>query len=163
MATYPQADYETYFNAPVDSRTYESIADEIKKYVDGMKTGDAMNFVLHFVQKSFIYERDNQQFGREKVMFATETLYFDKSDCEDRAVLYSYLIEELFGIPVVGVKYSNHMATAIYAPMSGDIVKVGKRELVVADPTYINANIGQSMAKYKSILPESFIIVKVNL
>ncbi len=160
MATYPQADYETYFNAPLDSRTYKSIASDIKKYVDGKKAGDAMNFVLHFVQKSFKYERDNQQFGREKVMFATETLYFDKSDCEDRAVLFSYLIKELFNIGVVGVKYKDHMATALYIPMSGDSVMAGQRKLVIADPTYINASIGQSMYKYKSIRPESFIVVK---
>ncbi|MDA3908828.1 MAG: hypothetical protein PF437_07050 [Sulfurimonas sp.] len=160
MATYPQADYETYFNAPVDSRTYESIAKSIKKYVDGKKAGDAMNFVLHFVQKSFEYERDNQQFGREKVMFATETLYFDKSDCEDRAVLFSYLVKELFNVSVVGVKYKDHMATALYVPMSGDSVKAGKRKLVLADPTYINASIGQSMPKYRSLIPESFVVVQ---
>ncbi|WP_415398020.1 hypothetical protein [Sulfurimonas sp. CS5] len=160
MATYPQADYETYFNAPVDSRTYESIANDIKKYVDGKKAGDAMNFVLHFVQKSFKYERDDQQFGREKVMFANETLYFDKSDCEDRAVLFSYLVKELFGVSVVGVKYKDHMATALYVPMSGDSVKAGKRKLVLADPTYINSSIGQSIPKYKSLIPESFVVVK---
>jgi hypothetical protein len=160
MATYPQADYETYFNAPIDSRTYESIANDIKKYVDGKKAGDAMNFVLHFVQKSFKYERDNQQFGREKVMFASETLYFDKSDCEDRAVLFSYLVKELFGVGVVGVKYKDHMATALYVPMSGDSVKAGQRKLVIADPTYINSSIGQSMPKYKSLKPESFVVVK---
>jgi hypothetical protein len=160
MATYPQADYETYFNAPIDSRTYESIAKEIKKYVDGKKAGDAMNFVLHFVQKSFKYERDDQQFGREKVMFADETLFFDKSDCEDRAVLFSYLIKELFGIGVVGVKYKDHMATALYVPMDGDSVKAGQRKFILADPTYINASIGQSMPKYKALMPESFVVVK---
>jgi hypothetical protein len=160
MATYPQADYETYFNAPLDNRTYESIAKGIKKYVDGKKAGDAMNFVLHFVQKSFKYERDKQQFGREKVMFANETLYFDKSDCEDRAVLFSYLVKELFGIGVVGIKYKDHMATALYVPMDGDSVKAGQRKFVVADPTYINSSIGQSMPKYKSIIPDSFVKIK---
>lgn len=160
MATYPQADYETYFNAPLDSRTYASIAKDIKKYVDGKKAGDAMNFVLHFVQKSFKYQRDNAQFGREKVMFAAETLYFNKSDCEDRAVLYSYLIKELFGVGVIGVKYKDHMATALYVPMSGDSVKAGQRKFVVADPTFINASIGQSMPKYKSVRPDSFVSIK---
>ncbi|WP_294966840.1 hypothetical protein [Sulfurimonas sp.] len=160
MATYPQADYETYFNSPLETMTYNSIARDLKKYVDGKKAGDAMNFVLHFVQKSFKYERDNQQFGREKVMFANETLYFNKSDCEDRAILFSYLIKELFGVGVVGVKYKDHMATALYVPMSGDSIKAGQRKLVLADPTYINASIGQSMPKYKSIIPDSFVVVK---
>ncbi len=160
MATYPQADYETYFNAPMNSRTYQSVANDLKKYIDGMRASDAINFVLHFVQKSFKYERDNEQFGREKVMFALETLYYDKSDCEDRAILFSYLIKELFGVSVVGLKYKDHMATALYIPMSGDSVKVGERKLIIADPTYINATIGQSMPKYRSKKPESFIFLK---
>lgn len=162
MATYPQADYATYFNAPVENETYKSLAKGLKQYVDSKHISDAMNFVLHFVQNAFIYERDDEQFGREKVMFAEETLYYDKSDCEDRAVLYAYLVKELFGISVIGVKYKDHMATALYVPMEGDAIKENGKKFVIADPTYINASIGQSMPKYKSIRPESFIVVRNN-
>lgn len=160
MKTYPQADYETFFNAPVDSRTYKSIATALKKYIDGKQASDAMNFILHFVQKSFKYSKDNAQFHREKVMFAQETLYFNKSDCEDRAVLFSYLIKELFGISVIGVHYKGHMATALYVPMKGDYVKAGSRKFVVADPTYINSNIGQSMPQYRNKIPKDFIRIQ---
>lgn len=160
MATYPQADYETFFNAPVDDATYKALAASLKKYIDGKQASEAMNFILSFVQKSFVYEQDDQQFGREKVMFAQETLYFSKSDCEDRAILYSYLIKELFHVPIVGVKYDDHMTTALYVPMDGDKVNFESRQFVVADPTYINANIGMSMPKYKAIKPQSFVVVK---
>ncbi|WP_373072901.1 hypothetical protein [Sulfurimonas sp.] len=160
MGTYPQADYETFFNAPLEDATFAQLAEAIKKHVDGKKMSEALNFVLHFVQKSFKYEMDNQQFGREKVMFAQETLYYDKSDCEDRAVLFSKLVKKLFGVNVVGVKYKDHMATALYIPMDGDYVKAGSKKFVLADPTYINSSIGQSMPKYKPKKPESFIVVK---
>ena len=160
MATYPQADYDTFFNAPMDEISYANIARDIKKHIDGMKASVALNFVLSFVQNAFVYERDNQQFGREKVMFAQETLYFKKSDCEDRAILFSYLVKELFGYSVVGVKYKDHMATALYIPLEGDSVKVGRKKYVIADPTYINSNIGQSMPKYRSVRPESFIALR---
>lgn len=160
MATYPQADYETFFNAPMSKKTYEDIARDIKKYMDTKTSSVAINFVLNFVQKAFGYERDQEQFGREKVMFAEETLYYKKSDCEDRAVLFANLVKKLFGISVVGVKYKDHMATALYIPMKGDTVKANGRRFVIADPTYINANIGQSMPKYKSKQPESFIVVR---
>ena len=160
MATYPQADYETFFNAPLEYRTYKSIAISLKKYIDGKKASDALNFVLNFVQKAFQYERDNKQFGREKVMFAQETLFFDKSDCEDRAVLFSYLVKELFSIGIIGVKYKNHMATALNVPIEGDTVRVGAKKFVLADPTYINATIGMSMLEYKKVKPQSYVIVK---
>ena len=160
MATYPQADYETYFNAPMQEETYKEIAKGLKEYVDGMQASVAINFVLNFVQNAFKYERDKDQFNREKVMFAQETLYYDKSDCEDRAVLFSYLVKKLFKIGVIGVKYKDHMATGLSIPMSGDSVNVGNKKYVIADPTYLNANIGQSMPKYKSIIPQSFIMVQ---
>ncbi len=162
MATYPQADYETFFNAPIDEMSYISIAKDIKLHTDGKHASVAINFVLNFVQKAFIYERDNQQFGREKVMFAQETLFYEKSDCEDRAVLFSNLIKEIFGYSVVGVKYRDHMATALYIPIQGDSVKVGRKKYVIADPTYINSNIGQSMPKYRAKKPESFIFLNTN-
>jgi len=162
MATYPQADYETFFNAPMEEGVYLSIAKDIKKYIDGKHASEGINFVLNFVQKAFVYEIDDLQFGREKVMFAEETLYYKKSDCEDRAILFSYLVKKLFGISVIGVKYKDHMATALYIPMKGDSVKDGKRRYVIADPTFVNANLGQSMPKYKSIRPESFIKVEKN-
>lgn len=157
MATYPQADYETFFNAPLEGKTYMDVAAGLKKYIDGMKASDAINFVLHFVQNSFKYETDEQQFSREKVMFAEETLVYDKSDCEDRAVLFTYLMKNLLSVSAVGVKYKDHMATALAIPMIGDSVKYGSRKLVIADPTYVNSNIGDSMLKYRSIIPESFI------
>jgi len=159
MATYPQADYETYFNAPMSSTVYDQIASDMKKYLNQKHSSHAINFVLNFVQKAFEYERDQQRFAREKVMFPDETLYYDKSDCEDRAILFAYLVRKLFKISVIGVKYKDHMATALYIPMKGDSVKVGGRKFIIADPTYVNANIGQSMPKYKSTIPQNFIML----
>ena len=49
------------------------------------------------------------------------------------------------------------MSTALYIPLTGDSVKIGSRKYVIADPTYINANIGMNMPKYKNIQPDTFI------
>jgi hypothetical protein len=127
--------------------------------LDYKQASTAINFILNFVQNAFVYEVDNKQFGYEKVMFAQETLYYDKSDCEDRAVLFSYLVTKLFGFSVVGVKYKDHMATAIYIPLKGDSVNIKSKKYVIADPTYVNASVGQSMPQYRSIKPDKFIKV----
>jgi len=160
MATYPQVDYKVFFNAPLETVTYENIVDGLKPYIKNKKASESLNFLLSFVQKAFKYERDDEQFGHEKVMFADETLYYKASDCEDRAVLYARLIKDLFGIGVVGVKYKDHMSTALHIPMQGDSVKVSGERYVIADPTYINASLGKSIPKYRSIMPESFIHVR---
>ena len=159
MSTYPQADYETFFNTPLETETYRDIAIELKKHINAKQASVALNFVLNFVQNAFTYQVDSQQFGREKVMFAQEVLYYDKSDCEDRAILFSYLVKKLFNISVVGVKYKDHMSTALYIPVKGDSVKIKSKRYVIADPTYLNASIGQSMSKYKRKKPEGFIFI----
>lgn len=160
MSTYPQVDYEIFFNTPLDFKTYEEIVSGIKKHMNGMQASEAINFILHFVQNAFVYETDSEQFGYEKVMFAEETLYYEKSDCEDRAVLFSQLVKNILKISVVGVQYKDHMSTALYIPMDGDSVRKNTKRYVIADPTYINANVGQSMPKYKNKKVESFILVK---
>ncbi len=159
MSTYPQADYATFFNAPLDFKTYKDIATELKKHINSKQASVAINFVLNFVQNAFKYEVDDKQFGREKVMFAQETLYYNKSDSEDRAILFSYLVKELFNIGVVGIKYKDHMSTGLYIPMDGDSVNVYTKRFVISDPTYVNAIVGQSLPKYKHIKPEDFIVV----
>jgi len=157
MNTYPQVSYAVYFNTPLELQTLHEIEESVKPYLDGKKMNYGINFLLRFVQTAFGYERDQEQFKKEKVMFAQETLYYDKSDCEDRATLYARLVKKLFGISVVGVKYNNHMATALYIPIKGASVKVHSRRYVIADPTYMNANVGEAMPKYSSAIPESFI------
>jgi hypothetical protein len=157
MKTYPQVDYDVYFNAAFDTYVYDQLAKNLRTYINGKKASYGLNFLLHFVQKSFAYERDNEQFGKDKVMFAEETLFYDHSDCEDRAILFAKLVRKMFNYGVVGVKYKDHMSTALYIPLKGDSIKLGSRKYVIADPTYINANIGMNMPKYKSIQPETFV------
>jgi len=157
MNTYPQVSYSVYFNAPLELQTLKDLEKSFKPYLDGKKMNFGINFILHFVQNAFKYERDQDQFGKEKVMFAQETLFYDKSDCEDRATLYARLIRDFFGINVVGIRYKNHMATALYIPLKGASVSVHSRRYVIADPTYIDANVGEAMPRYKSVIPESFI------
>ena len=160
MNTYPQVSYGVYFSAPLQKETLSDIERSLKPYLDGKKMSYGLDFLLRFVQTAFKYERDQQQFGKEKVMFAQETLYYDKSDCEDRATLYARLVKKLFGISVVGVKYANHMATALYIPLEGASVQVHGKRYVIADPTYINANVGESMPKYRSVIPDKFIYLR---
>lgn len=118
-----------------------------------------MNLVLHFVQKAFVYERDREQFGHQKAMFAQETLFYKASDSEDRAVLFTYLIKKLFDVSVTGVKYANHTATALDIPLDGKRITWGKRSYVVADPTYVNANIGEIIPHVEDQNPKKLIDV----
>jgi hypothetical protein len=116
---------------------------------------EAANMLLRFVQTAFDYQTDQQQFGIEKPMFIEESLYYPYCDCEDRSILYSYLVEEILGLDVIALDYPGHIAPAVAfsEPVSGDAVYHRGRRYVICDPTYINANIGMSMPMYKGETP----------
>lgn len=149
--TYPQSSYEIYYensNSPILTTT---ILKQLGKIVENKTELEAVNILLRFVQTAFAYKTDDQQFAYEKVMFAEETLFYPYSDCEDRSIMFSYLVRNILGLDVVGVKFSDHMAAAVSfsSAVFGDSFNYKGKKFVMADPTYINANTGVTMPQYK--------------
>lgn len=153
---YPQTDYPVYPTARGSEATLDALNSQLKAIIAGKNPTDAARILLRFVQTAFEYKTDQDQFGREKWMMPEETLYYPYSDCDDRAVLYAYLVRELLGLEVVGLLYPSHLTTAILLPdpPPGDtFVHNGKRYLA-ADPTYIGADLGMTMPQLKGERPQ---------
>lgn len=150
---YPQCDFPVYMYAPVDTRTSGVLLSALQQYISGKTELDAVNRLLGFVQRSFEYKTDPEQFGYEKPFFIEENFFYPYCDCEDRAVLFAYLVRELLNLDVVLLDYPNHIATAVCfsdESVSGDYVRVDNRKYVVCDPTYINALAGEAMPQCKT-------------
>lgn len=150
---YPQCDYSVYFNAPVNAAMEKRILSSLAPLVQGRNEADAANILINFVQTAFQYQTDGQQFGYEKPFFVEELFYYPYSDCEDRAMLFSYLVRKLLGLDVVLLDYPEHIATAVRfnGNVSGDYLMVNGRKYIVCDPTYIGASIGMTMPRYKTV------------
>lgn len=150
---YPQCDYSVYFNAPVNAAMENQILSSLAPLVQGRNEADAANILINFVQTAFQYQTDGQQFGYEKPFFVEELFYYPYSDCEDRAMLFSYLVRKLLGLDVVLLDYPEHIATAVRfnGNVSGDYLMVNGRKYIVCDPTYIGASIGMTMPRYKTV------------
>lgn len=150
---YPQCDYSVYFNAPVNSDMEKAILSSLAPLVQGKDEAEAANILINFVQTAFRYQTDDEQFGYEKPFFVEELFYYPYSDCEDRSMLYSYLVRKLLGLDVVLLDYPEHIATAVRfrGNVGGDYLMVGGQKYTVCDPTYIGASIGRTMPKYKSV------------
>lgn len=151
--SYPQCDYSVYFNAPVNSAMEKKILSSLAPLVQGKSEADAANILINFVQTAFRYKTDDEQFGFEKPFFVEELFYYPYSDCEDRAMLYSYLVRKLLGLDVVLLDYPEHIATAVRfnGNVGGDYLMVGGQKYTVCDPTYIGASIGMTMPRYKKV------------
>ena len=147
---YPLVDLSVYFNAAVSVKAKESLAEAIKPIVAGMNETEAVNFILRLVQTSFDYKTDPEQFGREKFFFAEELFFYPYSDCEDRSVLFTYLVRETLGLKVVGLEYSDHVAAAVSFSnaVTGDYLLYRNERFTVTDPTYVNAPAGMTMPQY---------------
>jgi hypothetical protein len=150
--TFPQSEYELYFDSKKSPFIYNSLIPQLKPIVENMSELEATNFLLRLVQKSFEYQRDDEQFSYEKVLFPEETLYYPYSDCEDRSIIFSYLIENLLGLDVIGVKFKDHLATAVKFSNNGLGTRFQYNGAIftIADPTYTNANVGMIMPQYKN-------------
>ena len=153
FSDFPQASLEVYFNSVPTTLAKESMIENLKPAVENMTEADALAFLLKFIQVAFPYKIDDEQFGREKVFFPEEMLHYPYSDCEDRSILFAYLVTNLLGNPVIALDYPEHVATAVSTStsMGGDYYVFQNQKYIVCDPTYINAPVGMAMSQFASV------------
>ncbi|MFK7969651.1 MAG: hypothetical protein AB8F95_04750 [Bacteroidia bacterium] len=142
--TMPFFDLDLYMQAPLSNQAMKSLKAGLLPALKGLSEEEKVSLLLTFVQKAFAYKTDQQQFGEERYLFAEETLFYPYSDCEDRSVLFSKLVQELVGLETVGLIFPGHAATAVKfsKPVDGDRISYGGVRYTICDPTYINAKIG---------------------
>lgn len=153
---YPQLNLNLYFSSGVYQVTATPLQKQLAMYMQGMSEQQAVNFLLRFVQTSLQYETDEQQFGEENYLFPEETLFYPYSDCEDRAVLFAWLVKSLLNLDVVGLDYPGHVAAAVKfnETVKGDNINYNGERYVITDPTYVNANAGMTMPDFKKYKPK---------
>lgn len=156
---YPLTDLSVYFNSDNSNNFKSGLLTSLQSIVTDKSIPDAANLLLRFVQTAFDYKTDADNFGREKFLFRDETVFYQYSDCEDRSILYSFLVKELLGLDVVGIHLPGHVCTAVKfnSEINGDSIMYKGEKYLICDPTYINAYIGMSMPKHKDSKIENII------
>ncbi|MCL2167820.1 MAG: hypothetical protein FWH59_01695 [Lentimicrobiaceae bacterium] len=149
---YPQVNVDINANAAVSDVFRNSVNQQFKPLLANKTEYEAVDILLNFMQYGFEYKEDEDQFGREKWNFCEENLYYPYNDCDDRAILFSYLLRELLHLDVVLVLYSDHISTAVRfnTPVTGDYFTMDGEKYVICDPTYIGAIIGMNQPKFKN-------------
>jgi len=150
----PQLAVERYFGTHSHTRLNEALVTPLRQASADMDRVERVNFLLRFVQTAFDYQTDQEQFGREDYLYPEETVAYPASDCEDRSVLFAYLVRQVLGLEVAVLDYPGHVATAVDLDEGRGVrVTVDGRELMVADPTYINARAGMVMPDFRGERP----------
>lgn len=156
LRDYPLMDLECYAASVVLPHFRDAIEGQLMPQLEGMSQCDAADALLHFVQFVFGYEDDLEHYGREKVNFVEENFYYDKNDCEDRSILYAYLVRALLGLDVQFIQYPGHDCTAVRFTdclTHGNGYYYGGDYYLICDPSYVGAPIGQCMPEFRSVLP----------
>src|SRR5690606_872641 len=110
---YPVVDYESYLNIPLSSKTYESLIPELKMAVASMKQKQGIEYLMQFTRSAFAYETDQDNFGKEKRLSPELTLFYERSDCDDRVALFYYLVKEIYNLPMIVLLYPEHVTIAV--------------------------------------------------
>lgn len=136
FANYPVVDYATYFNIPLSIETYQTLIPELKNYTAKMTVKKGVDFLMRFTRYAFLFETDTKNFGREKRLTPEQTILFDRSDCEDRAALFFYLVKEIFNLPMIVLLYPNHVTIAVKLKKAvGKPILYNGEEYTEAEPT----------------------------
>ena len=155
---YPHCTWTNYSWAGLSDEVKEKLYPVLRAGIKGKSQIEAANRLINFVQTAFDYKTDNEQFGKERSLFADETIYYPYSDCEDRAILFSILVRDLLGLDVVLLLYPDHMATAVHytESLNGTYFNMDGKTWYISDPTYIGANVGECMPAYAKTNPEVY-------
>lgn len=153
---YPQMDIPFYAMSTIDSNFHQSLLTQVKEQIQGCSEKESVYRILHFVQYAFDYATDREQHGYEKPYFIEENFYYSKNDCEDRAILFAFLVHNLLELDVHLVQYPGHECTAVNfstSQMNGDGYMYRGKAFYICDPTFIGASIGQCMPDYRNVKP----------
>lgn len=141
-----------YANTPLSEDVKVQIYPGLRAALENLSEEDQVRRLLSLIQPrsgkdnkpetSLIYGSDSI-WGGDRAFFAEETLFYEYSDCEDHAILFSRLVRDLLGLQVMLVYYpppcTPHLATAVRfsKPLSGKshIVMPDGDIYYVCDPT----------------------------
>lgn len=78
-----------------------------------MSQTKGVDYLMRFTRNAFLYEPDEDNFGKEKRLSPEQTLLSDYSDCDDRAALFFYLVKEIYNLPMIALLYPTHITMAV--------------------------------------------------
>lgn len=104
-----------YLNYGLSVNAQQTLVAEVKKATQSYHTTAALSFILGFVQQSFDYKKDEEVYGEEKFSFPEETLVNRYADCEDKAMLFAVLVQQVLGLKTVALYYKDaeHINVAV--------------------------------------------------
>jgi hypothetical protein len=152
LSSYPHHQLSSYFMPGISTRNVTLLDLVLKPHMNGLEKREIIDLLLDFSQKFTSYATDQDQFGRERYLFAEESLFYPSNDCEDRTILLASLVERYTGLKSIALDFPGHVNLAVNIPGEtiGNFINFRGERFLICDPTYINAKSGMLAQQYKS-------------
>lgn len=153
FTNYPTVAFSDYFNIPLSKPTYQSLVPALKDYMKKLNVKKGVEYLMKFTRYAFLYEDDQDNFGKEKRMGPEQTLLSSASDCDDRAALFFYLVKEIYNLPMIAVVYTDHITIAVqFNKAYGNAIIHNGKAYSICEPTpqKVDLAIGQIAPHYRN-------------
>jgi len=153
LSTYPQCDLKLYFKCGIKSENQTGLDELILPHIKDKSDREILDVLIDFIQSTIEYATDEEQFGKERYLYAEESLYYPKNDCEDRTIFLSFLVKRYTGLDNIALDFPGHVALAVNLPNAGNgnFIHYKGGKYLICDPTYINAKSGMVPDQYKTM------------
>ncbi|WP_282773997.1 hypothetical protein [Phaeodactylibacter xiamenensis] len=155
-----------------DTLSYFGVSQSLEKSLIGLDSIlkdfdllDKVNFLLSMCQQEK-YIDDRDAYGEEVWLSPEATLAAKGSDCDDKSILFAFLVKRMLNLDVYAIVYpkSEHMNIAIYFPeelKDGEMIIIDEQKYLIADPSYLWAELGEQMEGV-DIQEEGVRVIKIN-
>ncbi len=138
------------FSKPLKSTLLPLLSDELQK-IESLN--ERIQFLLFFVQEGIPYKTDLELLQREDWFFPEETLNSVYGDCEDKSILYAFLLKELLQVNSVLLYYDlgngkSHINVGLLLGTEG--------EMTIAETTNSFYKLGNYSEDYKLVKPKVY-------
>lgn len=134
-------------DTPLDSRLADQLYPQLRQALEPCTVREGVKRLLNWVQTGLEYKRDDDVWGYDRSFFSEESLHYPYCDCEDRAILFTRLVRDFYGLSCAIVYYPGHLAAAVRfdEEVAGDYIEVNGDHYVITDPAFIAASVGRTM------------------
>lgn len=153
-AEMPQViDPSFYARQPLSEQVEKQILPDMKKALQNKSEEEAVNMILHFMHTAFEYKTDIENYGYERTYFKEEMFFHPYNDCEDRSILFTYLVEKLLGLDTIMLEYPGHVSAGVRfnEDVKGDYIILDGIEYMLCDPSFVKSCVGNANPKYKNM------------
>ena len=115
--------HRMYINYDLSNQLENGFIKQLEKVLQPLSEPERINFLLALCQ-ALPYKTDHKSIGYEKYFFPEGTLLHNYSDCEDRSMLFAYLLKRLMGKKSWLFVYKEHVNIGIEGEFGKNTFKV---------------------------------------